>query len=169
MPELIFDNCVLSNFALAGGIGLIRALYARKAFITDFVAAENMKGIAQGHDGLIAVREALADGWLKEIALKGKTEKRLFESLSISLGLGEASSMAAAKARNLVFACDDRTARKEAELLGIKLTGTVGILAKAVRNRLVNTAKADELLKTMMRHGFYSPVASIRSILSSAG
>ena len=165
MPELIFDNCVLSNFALSGSIGIIKALYAKSAFITDFVAAENMKGVAQGHDGLIAVRQALMDGWIKELTLKGKAEKRLFESLSISLGIGEASSMAVAKTRNLVFACDDRMARKEAELLEIKLTGTVGILAKAVRSRAVNNAKADEILKAMIRHGFYSPVASIRELL----
>ena len=55
----------------------------------------------QGHNGLIAIRQALMDGWIKETTLKGKTEKRLFESLSISLGLGEASSMAVAETRNL--------------------------------------------------------------------
>jgi len=165
MPELIFDNCVLSNFALSDSIGIIKALYANTASITDFVAAENMKGIAQGHDGLVAIREALRDGWLKETTVKGKTEKRLFESLSISLGIGEASSMAVAKTRNLVFACDDRMAMREAELLGIKLTGTVGILARAVRSKRVNNAKADEILKTMIRNGFYSPIASVRELL----
>lgn len=165
MPEIVFDNCVLSNFALSDSLGIIRTLYKNAAFITDFVAAENMKGIIQGHDGLVAIRQALLDGWIKELTLKGKPEKLLFESLSISLGLGEASCMAVAKTRGLVFACDDRTARKESELLGIKLTGTIGILAKAVRSKVVNSRKADEILKAMMRHGFYSPVASVKAIL----
>lgn len=165
MPELIFDNCVLSNFALSGSLEIIKTLYANTAYVTDFVAAENMKGIAQGHNGLVAIRQALLDGWIKELTLKSKTEKRLFESFSISLGLGEASSMAISKTRDLVFACDDRMARKESELLEIKLTGTVGILAKAVRSKAVNGTKADEILKAMIRHGFYSPVASIRELL----
>lgn len=165
MPEIIFDNCVLSNFAVSGALGVIEALYSNTASLTDFVAAENMKGLAQGHNGLVAIRQALMDGWIKELTLKGKAEKRLFEALSISLGLGEASSMAVAKTRGLVFACDDRMARKESELLGIKLTGTVGILIRAVRNKTVTGAKADEILITMIRHGFYSPVASVRELL----
>ena len=165
MPEIIFDNCVLSNFAVSESLDVLKTLYSNTAHITEFVAAENMKGIAQGHNGLVAIRQALRDGWITEITLKGKAEKRLFESLSISLGLGEASSMALAKTRDLIFACDDRMARKESELLEIKLTGTVGILAKAVRSKVVNGAKADEILKIMIRHGFYSPVASILELL----
>ena len=72
MPEIIFDNCVLSNFAMSDSLEIIRTLYGKSACITDFVAAENMKGIAQGHKGLAAVRQALQDGWLKEITLKVK-------------------------------------------------------------------------------------------------
>jgi hypothetical protein len=75
MPEIIFDNCVLSNFALSGSLEVARALYGENAYITDFVAAENMKGIVQGHDGLSAVRNALEDGWLREVTLKGKQEE----------------------------------------------------------------------------------------------
>lgn len=165
MPEIVFDNCVLSNFALSGSLEIIRTLYAKVAYITDFVSAEYMQGITQGHDALIGIRQALIEGWLKEITLKGKVERRLFESLSVSLGLGEASSMAAAKARSYVFACDDRAARKEADLLGIRLTGTVGILAKAVISKVVNGKKADEILKIMVQNGFYSPVMSVKEVL----
>lgn len=165
MPEIVFDNCVLSNFALSGSLDVIRALYGKRAYITDFVAAENMKGIAHGYSGLTAVRDALADGWLREVTLQGKIEKDIFESLSVSLGVGESSSMAVARTRKFVFACDDRTARKEADLLGIKLTGTVGILVKAVNGKVVSAKKADEILKSMIRHGFYAPTDSIKTLL----
>lgn len=165
MPEIIFDNCVLSNFALSGSLDIIRVLYGNKAYITDFVAAENMKGITQGYNGLAAIRQALLDGWLQETTLNGKAEKDIFEALSVSLGLGEASSMAVAKTRGYVFACDDRTARKESALLGIKLTGTIGILVKAVHGKAVSGKKADEILKSMVRHGFYSPIGSVSEML----
>jgi len=165
MPEIIFDNCVLSNFAMSDSLEIIRTLYGKSACITDFVAAENMKGIAQGHKGLAAVRQALQDGWLKEITLKGKPEKDIFESLSVSLGLGEASNMAVAGTRKHVFACDDRAARKEADLLGIKLTGTIGILVKAVHGKIIGGKKADEILKSMIRHGFYAPIESVSEML----
>lgn len=48
MPDIIFDNCVLSNFALSKAYPIIETLYADSACVTDFVAAENMTGIAQG-------------------------------------------------------------------------------------------------------------------------
>ena len=166
MPEIIFDTCVLSNFALAGSLRVIKSLYQDSAFITDFVSQEILKGIIKGHAGLAPIREALKDGWLSEIVLETEKEKSLFSSLFISLGSGEASSLAVAKSRGFVFACDDKAARKEAELLGVKLTGTLGILIKAVRENIVGVEPADKILKKMISEGFYSPARSIRKIMS---
>ena len=81
-------------------------------YITEFVAAENMRGTASNHRKLITIKEALKSGWLTEVTLEGKKEKSLFESLSLSLGFGEASSIAVARARGFVFASDDRVARR---------------------------------------------------------
>lgn len=164
MPDIIFDNCVLSNFALSEAYPIIETLYANTAYVTDFVAAENMTGIARGHDKLVVIRQAIMSGRLRELNLENSTEKQLFETLAVSLGLGEASSLAIAKTRNYVFACDDRAARKEAGLLGVKLTGTIGILAKAVHCKISTERKADDILKSMVHNGFYSPVVSIRDM-----
>ena len=161
MPEIIFDNCVLSNFALSGSLNIIKRLYANHSYITDFVMAENIKGLLKGYKGLSKIKEAIRERWLKEVTLKSVEEKTFFESLSVSLGFGEASSIAVAKIRGFVFACDDKAARKEAALLGVRLTGTVGILIKAVRKRIIDRDKANEILHRMIAYGFYSPVNSI--------
>ena len=165
MPEIIFDNCVLSNFAISDSLNIIKTLYADKAYITDFASAENLRGILKGYKGLIMIREAVRNGWLKEITFRSKEEKALFESLSASMGIGEASSIAVAKTREFVFACDDKVARREASLLGVKLTGSIGILIRAVRKNIVNSKRADEILNRMIAYGFYSPVSSIEEIL----
>lgn len=161
MPEIIFDNCVLSNFALSDSLNIIKRLHANHSFITDFVMAENFKGIFKGYKELAKIKNAIKEGWLKEITLKTMEEKAIFERLSVSLGFGEASSIAAAKVRGLVFACDDKAARKEAALLGVRLTGTVGILIKVIRKRIIDRNKANEILHRMIAYGFYSPVSSI--------
>ena len=85
MPEIIFDSCVLSNFALVDGIGVLRRLYAGKSYITDFVRFEIMKGIHSRHEKLFEINVALKDGWLQETVLKTKKEKEFFEGLSFSL------------------------------------------------------------------------------------
>jgi len=87
-----------------------------------------------------------------------------FEINLEKIGLGEASSIAIAKARGFFFACDDRTARREAGLLGVKLTGTFGILKKAVRNRIIRLKEGNLILAEMIEKGFYSSVSSLREI-----
>jgi predicted nucleic acid-binding protein len=164
MPEVVFDCCCLSNFALSGSLIILKRLCGQSALITDFVSAEIMRGIQSGYKDLGKIREAVTEGWLKEITLNSKEEKSLYESLSVSLGLGEASSIAIANTRGLLFACDDKTARKEARLLNIKLTGTVGILKRAVKEKVINLKEGDRILSEMIAHGFYSSVSSLKDI-----
>jgi predicted nucleic acid-binding protein len=164
MLETIFDCCCISNFALSDSLFILENFYSKSAYITNFVSAEILRGIQQGHKDLVKVQEALRKGWLKEAVLSSKKEKSLYETLSVSLGLGEASSIAAAKSRRYIFACDDRAARREAGSLDVKLTGTVGILRKAVRHRTINLSEGDRILAKMIETGFYSHVSSLKKI-----
>jgi len=164
MPEIIFDCSSLSNFILSDSLFILENLYKDSAFITNLVSAEILTGIQQGHKDLIEIHQALADGWLKEIALKTAKEKSLYQTLSVSLGHGEASSIALAKYRGFVFACDDRAARRESGLLSVKLTGTLGILKKAIRNQIINLEEGHRILTEMIKAGFYSPVNSLDEI-----
>lgn len=165
MSETVFDCRVISNFALAGAMGVIEGLFKNKAVITDFVAAEVMRGIQAGHSELEDVLKAERAGWLKRAGLGTADERRLFGSLSRSLGLGEASSIAIAKGRGSAFASDDRVARAEAAALGVSLTGTLGILAKAARTGVCDLDTADGHLARMVKAGFFSPVRSISEIV----
>ena len=166
MPEIVLDTCVLSNFALAGAMGSIEKLYGGRALVPEFVAVEIMRGIQSGNAGLEAVPEAIKAGWLKEAVLRSREEKELFGTLSRSLGLGEAAGIALAAKRVCLFASDDHLARAEAARLGLRLTGTLGILAKAVRGGVCDLGAADTFLGKMIDAGFYSPVRSLREVLS---
>jgi predicted nucleic acid-binding protein len=165
MPEILFDCCVLSNFALSDSFHLIKKLYANSSYVTTFVVAENLRGILVGNNKLASVNVSIKEGWLREIAMKSEKERSLFETLSLSLGFGEASSIAIAKTRGYVFACDDRAARREADLLGVKLTGTLGILIKAIKKKGINVRDADVVLGSMITNGFYSPIKSVIELL----
>lgn len=114
--------------------------------------------------GLESIPKAIRAGWLKECRLKKGRERALFESLSVSLGLREASSLAVAKGRGLIFARDDQTTRAEAARPGISLTGTLGILLRAVRKGACDVRVADGYLGGMIDAGFFSPVRSLREM-----
>lgn len=117
--------------------------------------AETLKGIQSGHRELAAVKIAVAEGWLLEISLQEDEEKALFEDLSLSLGLGESAGIAVAKVRG----------RREASLFGVPLTGTMGILCKAIRKKVITLGKGEIILRRMKEKGFYSPADSLKALL----
>jgi len=164
MPEIIFDCCVLSNFALSDNLRIIKTLYSGKAYLTDLVKIEVIRGIQNRHEKLEAINIAVKEGWIKEVFLKRKSEKHIFEKLSVSLGAGEASSIAVAKTRGIVFASDDKAARNEASLQGVALTGTIGILFKASKNKIISLRQGNQILKAMIKNGFYCPIKSLSEI-----
>ncbi len=162
MPEkVVFDCCVISNFALAGALRVVEDLYPRRAAITSFVSAEVLHGIQAGHAELEAIVSAVRAGRLGIADIESNEERALFESLSVSLGLGEASSLAVARFRRRRFATDDAAARSEARKLGIDLTGTIGILRKAVELRISDSRTARAYLAKMVKRGFYSPINTL--------
>lgn len=94
----------------------------------------------------------IADG--RYLSNLSRDQKSLFETLSVSLGLGEASGMAVAESRGFVFACDDKVAGREAGLLDVKLTGTLGIFKKAVRHNTIDLNEGRLILARMIETGF---------------
>jgi predicted nucleic acid-binding protein len=168
---IIFDNTVLSNFALAQCFDLLQKLYSGRAFVCKAVLKEIEAGVESGwkyphlkaRTRLRLVQEALEDGWLK---LPGD-EVRPFDDimeLRLSLeyaerfGAGEAEAMAISLCRGWIFASDDGSARKFAKECGICLTGSVGILVKAVSVDELEVAIADALHARMIDEGYRSPL-----------
>lgn len=161
MPDLIFDTNVLSNFARAGQLELLRKLYPENACCSGFVVSEILRGLRMGHADLETLAESAIAGWPRQEELRTGAERQLYATLSTSLGDGESSCLALAVHRGYIFACDDRLARNEATRLGVKLTGTIGILIKAVRLDLLTVKQANAILRAMVKAGFYAPVKQI--------
>ena len=68
-------------------------------------------------------------------------------------GKGEADVIALASQTGLKVIIDDLKARKAAENMGLKLTGTIGVLLKAERLGLI--ASAQEKVRELREKGFY--------------
>jgi predicted nucleic acid-binding protein len=161
MPDVIFDTMVISSFAKAGQLELLRKLYPANAICSGFVVAEVLRGFRQGHADLEALVQLLSVGWPRQDDLSTPAERQLYARISVSLGDGESSCLALAAERGYVFACDDRLARSEAMRLGIPLTGTAGILIKAARSGGIDLKNANAVLKRMITAGFYAPLTRI--------
>ena len=66
-----------------------------------------------------------------------------------------------------IVVLDDNAARKTAEFLGLKVTGTIGILVKAKQNGIIQQVKP--LLNEIMQNGFFISDKLLRLILEAAG
>ena len=84
-----------------------------------------------------------------------KVESNLLKLLitDLNLGKGEAEVIALASQKGLKVIIDDSKARKVAENMGLKLTGTIGILMRAEKEGLI--VSAHDKVKRLREKGFY--------------
>jgi len=87
---------------------------------------------------------------IEVIKVEDSLEKLLMEELN--LGKGESEVIAYAYENKIKVVIDDLRARKTAEKLGLRVTGTIGILCKAQKSGLIISAY-DEIVK-LRQEGF---------------
>lgn len=111
----------------------------------------------------------LARDMLVSAALESRAELERWARYTLRLDSGESATLAVAAERGWSVAVDDRAARRVAEedVGADRLTGTVGILAAAVREGHLTRAEADALLRRMVAAGYWAPVASIDEALAA--
>lgn len=126
MPDtiVIADTSCLISLTRIEAIHLLKELY-QEIHITREVAVE--------------YGETLPD-WINVHTVSDHKYQRILSSF---LDVGEASAIALAfELDNVLLVLDDLKGRKEAEKLGFRITGTLGILYKAKQFALIKKGKA---------------------------
>jgi predicted nucleic acid-binding protein len=152
----VVDTTVCSNFAQAGEAKLVQT-----AFPVVGSPRAVLDEIATGHD--LGYLPAVDWSFLEDLKLTEKEASRARE-LEATLGAGEAACIAIAEERDGLLLTDDRAARKAARAAGVRLSGTLGVLARLVDAGRLTIAEADELLGAMLRAGYRSPVSSLTDL-----
>ncbi len=160
--QIVFDTSVLSNFAVCGQVHLLEHLYKGGAYTTLMVVDEIERGIDAGYEYLGCIKAILAPvqttGWLNVLSLESADEQRLYIELYSYVDAGEASCLAVAISQGFSLATDDLAARRVAKDRRVKLTGTVGVLLRLVRENLLPLDEANKILEQMIALRFRSPV-----------
>ncbi len=151
----LLDNTVLSNFALAAELELLKTYLEIRLRITPQVRDEFQEGIRRK----IIPKQSFE--WLKITHIKTNAEKRLFHGFSVSLGRGEASSLALAISRRWKLFTDDLDTRRTAQREGVAVSGTIGMLVYLLSKGKIDLGKGNEILWRMIEKGYYSPVRSL--------
>jgi predicted nucleic acid-binding protein len=136
MPEIIIsDTSCLILLQKIGQLQLLPKLYSQ-IFVTSLIVKE------------------FGGDLPAEIVVRDAQDLNLIRTLSLTVDQGEASAIALAfEIDDSILVLDDRKARKFASSLGLKLTGTLGILLKAKHLGVLPSLKQilDELRKTDFR------------------
>ncbi len=161
--RLLCDSVVLINFSQSELWSKFLSRHAGKIAAPAQVYDEICRGLVK-HPFLREAAEAIESRTIERIDLSDH-ELAEFKRLLQFLGSGEAASIAMTRSRRWTMATDDMAVRRKCESLGLRLTGTVGILILACRDRKLTAPEADVALEKMIQAGFFSPVGTISGIL----
>lgn len=159
-PSLVLlDNTVLTNFALVASTQWVLNLWEHSKVATT-------EAVWREYEAGVVTRHLDADAWT-ELPIIGLTdsENEFADNLSGKLGAGERSCIAVAVFRGALFVSDDLDARKVAASFQAAITGTIGLLVRAVRLDLLEREPANKLLTQMISAGYRSPVSDLDALL----
>ena len=157
---VLADASPLIALARAGGLSWLRKLY-KTVSITKTVRGEATG--APGLRGAVAISGALKQGWIRVLRQEWSAPPLP------QLGPGEASVLRAAIAlgSGTLVLLDDLQARREAQRLGIAITGTAGIIVEARRAGLIPAALP--VFRRLADEGFHISDDLLRSVLAELG
>ena len=159
MPEAIANTSPLQYLYQTGLLNLLPALYM-KVFVPQAVSEE----IEAGRSGGVAL-PVLPDLAWAEVR---RVDRPALLALAEDLGRGEREVLAlGVEVPGAVALLDDALARQSAKLLGVRYTGTLGILLKAkAAGHLPRVAPALEVLDGL---GFRLDARTRASVMRLAG
>jgi hypothetical protein len=150
MPDQAFEPAVVNTgpilaLSLLGVIDLLRKFY-QPVYIASAVEQE----IRYGGQGAPGYKEVTESDWLAKCHL----ENPLPPLLSMELDPGEAETIALALEKRVGrVLIDESIGRQMATYLGLRPTGTVGILLRAKKREYIPEVRP--LLDNLMKRGFW--------------
>lgn len=133
MPAVVSNSSPLVYLTRLGRLDLLRELY-QEVLIPNAVWNEvAIEG--QGRPEAAAVRRAASAGWLK---VQSVTDAATAQQPTFpNLGAGEREALGLALLRNGLLLIDEAAGRAAARRLGLRHTGTLGILLEAKSRGLI--------------------------------
>ena len=158
---------VVSNSTPLIALSRINKFSLLKEYFGDVhIPKEVYEEVVTRGGNLFGAEEVASAEWIKVENVKNRIA---VESLSIALDKGEAEAIVLAREKDGMLILDEGDGRRTAESLGLKITGTVGILLLASADGKLDFKKAiDELIAVGFRlsEKEYKRILSLNKTLS---
>lgn len=159
MPKVIVNSTPLIVLCGIGRLDILQKLY-QEIFIPTAVYQE-----VTAIEDSACQQIMTACNWIHVEQVQDDSEKKMYKA-KLHAGEVEVMILAQEQKANLVI-IDDNAAKKTAKYLGLTVTGTLGVLLKAKRQRIIE--KVYPLLSEMKRNGFYIDSQLEAIVLEQAG
>jgi uncharacterized protein len=124
VAEYVSNASPLNHLHRAGALDVLPAVCGNVVLIPEEVRTELRAGIERGKGG--PDPDALV--WIRVVAVQQPED-----IAALRLGAGERGVLAVGRERNAIIVLDDGPARSAAKRLGLRMTGTMGLLVQARR------------------------------------
>lgn len=169
--RLYLDTSTLATLASSDAVGLAPATVTNPR--TSYaVRSVLQRGHDAGFDYLWDALKLLRDPLDAEgdhdgpgIVVAGSLVHQRKPELTDRLATDEAATLYQAWAADAPLATDDRDVRAVADSYGVPVTGSLGLLARAVEQERVTADAADDHLATWTERGYRSPVEHVADLL----
>lgn len=159
MPEVISDTSPIQYLHQAGLLDLLPALYDRLIVPSGVVDELNA-----GRELGVSLPDVRTLSWVEIREVRNRRVLRL----SPDLGTGEKQAIALAlESADALVLLDDALARRQAELLEIRCTGTLGVLLKAKRLQVL--PQIAPVMAKLIGLGFHLSARARAAVLLLAG
>ena len=158
MREIVTNTSPLLYLHQLGCIQLLGEMYGT-VIVPQGVVGELEVGRAAGHD----VPQVTDLSWATVVS----SPNVALLALATDLGRGESEAIAIAHERGGLLILDDGLARRHATLIGVEITGTLGVLLKAKTERHVS--RVAPLAAKLTELGFHLSEQTRQSVLKLAG
>ena len=161
MRKVVVKSTPLLVLGNIGRLDILRELNG-KIYIAEAV----FKEVTEKNDAASAAIKSSTD-WIQVLSIENPKDYAMYRA---KLHAGEIETMILAQQSTLnadLVVLDDKAARNTAKFLGLKVTGTMGILVKAKQEKIITEVRP--LLNEIVNKGFFISDRIIRSVLEAAG
>lgn len=160
MSLVVSDASPLINLARVGCFDLLAAFYTR--IVIPQAVYEEVVVRGEGRDGSHEVHNA---DW---IDVQATRDELAVQALAAELGMGESSAIVLAKELNAsILLMDEIRGRRVAQQLGLRMLGTIGILARAQREAQITSLR--EVLDLLRERGTWIDQTLYEGVLHLVG
>ncbi|MBW2342016.1 MAG: DUF3368 domain-containing protein [Deltaproteobacteria bacterium] len=164
MGLVISDASTLIHLVNIGRLGLLRNFFGQ--VVVPSAVWKEVVDLGEGRLGAEEVRQAENSGWM---TIEAPSDNAFVRALSRDLDDGEAEVIALAVERKAgLILVDETEARRVADLYGIPRTGTIGLLLRAKREKIIELLKP-ELDRLVYQRGFWISQSFYQQALEAAG